>query len=260
MEAHAGTDRTGTGPHPFRIALAAIAYAAFLAVLAWAIGFLADAATPTTVDGGRPMAWWWLIDAALLGLFAVQHSVMARATVKRALRLPPWLERTVFVFASTAVLALLFSAWAPEPTVIWQVGGAVAGAIWAVFGLGWAIALAATFMVDHWDFVGLRQARGRRAEPRFAERWMYAWVRHPMMLGLLIAFWATPHMTVGHAYFALAATGYIVVGLRLEERDLRARLGPVYTEYAERVPAVLPTPRGRWRVRVGEWVRDRVSA
>jgi protein-S-isoprenylcysteine O-methyltransferase Ste14 len=218
----------------------------------WAVGFLADLAwVPTTIDGPASGPTWaaLAVDLGLLLLFAVQHSVMARAAVKRRVHLPVAVERSTFVLASGVVLGLLFWQWRPLPGTVWSVAAQPwVGLLWTVYGLGWVIAIAATFLIDHWDFVGLRQARwddrlGPYAGPGFTERWLYAWVRHPLMLGLLITFWATPTMTVGHLVFAVAATGYVAVGLHFEERDLRRALGASYGDYADRVPAVLPRVR-----------------
>jgi protein-S-isoprenylcysteine O-methyltransferase Ste14 len=132
--------------------------------------------------------------------------------------------------------------------VIWHVGPPWSMAIWVVYAVGWVIVVWSTFMVDHADFLGLKQAfrhvrRLTYRPPDFVQRSLYKWCRHPMMLGLVIAFWATPHMTVGHMFFAVAATAYIAVGIRFEERDLRVELGAEYQEYASRVPALVPTPR-----------------
>ena len=234
------------------LAYAGIAYASFVLAAAWAVGFLAGRGAPTSVDGPVRVAAWQavLVDLGLLGLFAVQHSVMAREGVKARLSrvMPPGLERSTFVLATGLVLLLLFWQWEPLRGTVWDLDGPVLRAlVWAVFGAGWAIAVAATFMVDHLDFLGLRQAvghvRGRPpTPPPFGERRLYAWVRHPMMLGLLLAFWATPTMSTGHLLFAVAASGYIAVGLHFEERDLRRQLGRTYEDYAARVPAVLPRP------------------
>jgi protein-S-isoprenylcysteine O-methyltransferase Ste14 len=225
-----------------RTAYALVAYLSFLAVTAWGIAFLADAgASPTTVDGpGRAAAW--VVDLGLLLLFAVQHTVMARDWFKRLV--PASVERATFVLAAGVALGLLFWQWRPIPGTLWHViAQPWAGAIWVVYGIGWVIAIASTFMIDHWDFVGLRQARARGAgrPPVFQERWLYAWVRHPLMLGLLIAFWATPWMTAGHLLFAVASSAYIAVGLQFEERGLRRQLGPVYEEYVARVPSLIPS-------------------
>jgi protein-S-isoprenylcysteine O-methyltransferase Ste14 len=226
-----------------RTTYAVTAYLSFLAVTAWGIAFLTDAGiSPTTVDGpGKKAAS--LVDIGLLLLFAVQHTVMARDWFKR--RIPASVERATFVLASAVALGLLFWQWRPIPGTLWHVTAQPwAGAIWVVYGAGWLIAISATFMIDHWDFVGLRQVRARGASrpPVFQERWLYAWLRHPLLLGLLIAFWATPWMTVGHLLFAVGSSAYIAVGLRFEERGLRRQLGAAYDEYASRVRALIPTP------------------
>jgi len=138
--------------------------------------------------------------------------------------------------------------WRPVPAVVWRLDAQPwSGLLWTVYALGWLVAVSATFMVDHLDFLGIRQARWRGPAPYqpppFRDRWLYAWVRHPMMLGLLVAFWATPRMSVGHLLFAAAGTGYIAIGLHFEERDLHRQLGDLYREYADRVPALIPSSR-----------------
>ena len=231
---------------------AVIAYGAFLLSAAWAIGFLAGRGAPTSVDGPatRP-AWAALaVDAALLLTFAVQHSVMARAAVKRRLirLIPAQAERSTFVLVSSLLLFALFGWWQPVPRTTWHIGPPWSAAIWVVYAIGWIVVVWSTFMVDHADFLGLKQAyrhlrRLGYRSPEFTQRWLYVWCRHPMMLGLVIAFWVTPRMTVGHLFFAAAATAYIAIGIRFEERDLRAEFGAEYREYASRVPALMPAPR-----------------
>jgi protein-S-isoprenylcysteine O-methyltransferase Ste14 len=231
---------------------AVIAYGAFLLSTGWAIGFLADRGAPTSVDGSATRPAWvaLVIDAALLLAFAVQHSVMARAGVKRRLSrlIPAPAERATFVLTASLLLFALFGWWQPMPAVIWHVGPPWSAAIWVVYAVGWVIVAWSTFMVDHVDFLGVKQAYrhlrllGYRP-PDFTQRWLYAWCRHPMMLGLLIAFWVTPRMTTGHLFFAAAATAYIAVGIRFEERDLRAQFSAEYSEYASRVPALMPARR-----------------
>jgi methanethiol S-methyltransferase len=231
---------------------AVIAYGGFLLSAGWAIGFLAGRGVPSSVDGAATSPAWLalVIDAALLLAFAVQHSVMARAGFKRRLLrlIPAAAERATFVLAASLLLFALFRWWQPVPAVIWHVGLPWSAAIWVVYAIGWVIVVWSTFMVDHLDFLGLKQAyrhlrRLGYRPPDFTERWLYAWSRHPMMLGLVITFWVTPHMTIGHLFFAAAATAYIAVGIRFEERDLRTQLGAEYAEYASRVPAVVPAPR-----------------
>jgi methanethiol S-methyltransferase len=234
---------------------ATAAYASFVIVTLWAICFLADIGEPTRIDGSTPSggggshsAWHaLLVDAALLLIFAVQHTVKARARFKQRLvrMMPEIVERSTFVLASSAALGLLFWQWQPMPARVWIVDAQPwAALVWAVYAFGWLIAISATFMVDHLDFLGIRQARwhgaGQYPSPPFTERWLYRWVRHPMMLGLLIAFWATPRMTAGHLFFAAASAAYVAVGIEFEERSLRSQLGESYRDYATRVPALVP--------------------
>ncbi|MEV4133181.1 methanethiol S-methyltransferase [Dactylosporangium sp. NPDC049742] len=230
----------------------AAAYLAFVAALLYAIGFLAGVGVPKGIDDGTAGPAWraLLVDATLLTLFAVQHSVMARPWFKRwwTRFVPAAIERSTFVLASTAVLVLLFWQWQPLPTTVWSVGPAWArGVLWAVYALGWAILVFSTFAVGHFDLFGLRQvlarARDRHyAEPGLREPLVYRLVRHPLMVGFLIAFWAAPDLSVGRLVFALASTGYIMVGVRLEERDLRVQLGEPYEDYLRRVPRFVPRP------------------
>jgi protein-S-isoprenylcysteine O-methyltransferase Ste14 len=230
-------------------AYALVAYATFVVATLWAVGFLADRWAPTTLDGrpGPNRGVSLLVDAGLLGLFAVQHSVMARDWFKRrAARLvPAQVERSTYVLVASLLLILLEATWQALPATVWSVTSPVwTTAIWIGYGIGWVTAVSATFMVDHLDFLGLRQAlRPTGAPPPFMVRWLYTLVRHPMMTGLLVAFWATPHLTVGHLLFAAASTGYILLGIRFEERDLRAKYGRPYLDYAARVPALVPRPK-----------------
>ena len=230
----------------------ATAYLAFLAALLYTIGFLAGVGVPKGIDDGAVGPAWraLVVDLALLTLFATQHSIMARPWFKRwwTWLVPPAVERSTYVLASTAVLVLLLWQWQPLPTMLWSVGPAWArGALWAVYALGWGVLVVSTFAVGHFDLFGLRQvvdrARDRRyAEPGFREPLLYRLVRHPLMVGFLIAFWAVPDLSVGRLVFALASTGYIMVGVRLEEHDLRAQLGEPYQAYLRRVPRFVPRP------------------
>ena len=226
----------------------AFAYAVFGVALIWAIGFIAPLPLPRTVDRGpaAPAALAVAVDAALLGLFAVQHTVMARAYFKAWLtrRLPAGAERSTFVLAASASLLLLFWQWRPLPAVVWDAHGAAAGLLLAIYAAGWLMVVASTFMIDHLHLFGLRQsldaARGRGAHlPAFKTSWLYAWIRHPIMTGFLVTFWAAPRMTVGHLLFATAASGYILVGIWFEERDL-IRHVPEYGDYRRRVGGLAP--------------------
>jgi len=234
------------------VAYAVVAYAAFLASSVWAVTFLADLQLPRGIDHGARQAPGVavVVDVALLLLFALQHSVMARHGFKRwmARWIPPHVERSTYVLATSLVLLLLLWQWQPVGTWTWELHGVTAWAILLLCALGWLIAIGSTFIVDHLDVFGVRRAyrhaRGRPDLPApFQERWLYGWVRHPLMLGLVVAFWSTPRMTAGHLLFATAATGYILVGVRFEEHDLERELGDLYRDYASRVPAFLPVRR-----------------
>lgn len=242
---------------PAHLLLSALGWAGFNVVMVWTIVFLADVAIPHTVDGPARSSTTQAIavDLALLLLFAAQHSVMARRPVKAWLgrHLPQPLERTSYVLATDVCLMLLLALWQPFGGRVWHVGGAAAVVLWSLFALGWVLASAATFAIDHFELMGLRQAgwgAARDASPSdLYVGGMYAVVRHPLMTGLLLAFWATPHMGASHLLFALGATGYIAVGVSFEERDLRRTFGATYDAYAARVPAVLPGRRIRMRPR-----------
>jgi protein-S-isoprenylcysteine O-methyltransferase Ste14 len=227
-------------------------YAAFLAVFVYAIGFIGGFWTPTTLDGAPRMSLLAAlgIDLGLLTAFALQHSGMARPAFKRwwTRIVPPAVERSTYVLASSLVLVLLYWQWRPLPTVVWDVGGAGYWALFAISALGWLLVLASTFLINHFDLFGLRQvwayARERKlADQPFVARAFYRMVRHPLMLGFLIAFWATPHMTAGHLLFAAVTTAYILVAVKfLEERDLLAQHGDAYRAYQREVPMIVPRP------------------
>jgi protein-S-isoprenylcysteine O-methyltransferase Ste14 len=228
--------------------LSASAWLAFNAITVWTMVFLADVVVPRTVDGSARTSTGWAItiDLALLGLFATQHSVMARRSVKRRLgqRMPAALERTTYVWATNLCLLLQVALWQPWGGEIWHVHGAAAVVLWVLCGAGWALAIASTFAVDHFELIGLRQAGWLRpraaADDSLQVGGLHSFVRHPLMTGLLLAFWATPHMGASHLLFALASTGYIAIGIRFEERDLRRTFGRAYDEYASRVPSLVP--------------------
>ncbi|MFP3900190.1 MAG: methanethiol S-methyltransferase [Acidimicrobiia bacterium] len=238
------------------MAYSTIVYAAFLATFVYAVGFVQRVGVPKDINDGEATgaAAAVAINLGLLGLFAVQHSVMARPAFKRRWTriVPPAIERSTFVLAATLALALLLWQWRPLPSAVWDVdaGGTrlvLSGLSW----LGWATVLGSTFLIDHFDLFGLRQSyrnlRGRAPDAaRFRTPLLYRLVRHPLMLGFLVAFWATPTMTRGHLLFAGATTAYILVALQLEERDLLAQFGDQYAAYRRRVPMLLPgLPRRR---------------
>jgi len=236
-------------------------YLVFLLSFVYAVAFINNYPVPKSIDVGSPgngLAESILIDVLLLSLFAVQHSVMARPAFKRWWTgiVPPSCERSTYVLISSLLLILIFWQWRPIVTTIWRVEGWPATLLAAIAWIGWLTALTSTWMIDHFELFGLRQVhdalRGAavRLQP-FKTPLLYRLVRHPLMLGFLLAFWATPHMTAGHLLFAALTTGYILVGVRLEERDLVAHFGDGYEQYRRRVPMLMPRlPGGRSRLAV----------
>lgn len=231
-------------------------YLVFLATFLYAIGFVAGVGVPKHIDNGAPAAWPLaaLTNIALLALFAVQHSLMARPAFKRwwTRIVPPVIERSTYVLCSSLALVAMYAWWRPLPGVIWHVDTpALAWLLYALCACGWLLVLTGTFLISHFELFGLRQvwlhARGMIAhETPFVTRAYYRIVRHPLMLGFLVAFWATPHMSAGYLLFALMTTGYIVVAVKfLEERDLVALHGDTYRQYQRAVPMLLPLPKRR---------------
>jgi len=231
------------------------AYLFFLATFLYAIGFVTNLPGLKTIDSGAggDGTTAWIINIVLLGLFAVQHSVMARQGFKRwwTRIVPKPIERSTFVLAASLVLALLIWQWRPIPGTVWLVEDSIGRAVLiGVFWLGWAVLLVATFLLNHFELFGLQQVydywRNRSvAPPTFKTPALYKYVRHPIYLGFVLAFWATPHMTQGHLLFAIATTGYILIGIFFEERDLVAQFGDQYRRYRQRVPMLFPWPGRR---------------
>ena len=231
------------------LAYAVAVYLLFLAVLGYAAGFFAGLGVPKSIDQGARAAGPTAvaIDLFLLLLFAVQHTVMARPWFKRRWTriVPGSAERASFVLAASLLLALLFWQWRPVGGTVWSLSGPGADALWAAYAAGWAIAASSTFLISHPDMFGVRQAwlharRVRYSPPPFTERGLYGRIRHPLMAGFVVIFWAAPVMTAGHLLFAAGATGYILAGIAFEEHDLTKSLGSTYTAYRARVPALIP--------------------
>ena len=231
----------------------ACVYVLFLGTFLYAIGFVEGVVVPKGIDTGAPgdLPTSFAIDAALLGLFAVQHSVMARPAFKRVWTriVPEAAERSTFVLFATAALALLLWQWRPAPQILWSVDDPMwAGVIRAVSWSGWALLLASTFLISHFHLFGLSQGFSRilkrgQPDPAFVTPLFYRWIRHPLYLGFILAFWAAPRMSLGHLFFAVATTGYILIGVWFEERDLVAQFGERYLRYRETTGMLLPKLR-----------------
>ena len=239
-----------------------VCYAVFFATFLYAIGFIGGFGVPATLDGAPrgPLAQSVLIDLALLGAFAVQHSVMARKGFKELWTrvVPPVLERSTYVLLSSLALILLFWQWRPLGGVVWSVEDSIGRAIlYALFAFGWGLVLVSTFLINHFDLFGLRQVwlflRGKPyTRLHFGTPGPYRFVRHPLYVGWLFAFWATPAMTYAHLLFAIATTGYILIAIQLEERDLVREFGASYEEYKRRVPMLVPFTAKKDETAAGE--------
>jgi protein-S-isoprenylcysteine O-methyltransferase Ste14 len=229
------------------------AYLTFLGTFLYAVAFVGGFAVPTRLDGPlqTSLAQALAIDAALLTLFAVQHSVMARRWFKeRWTQIVPWtIERSTFVLCASLALILLFAQWRPIGITIWSVEEPAARVVlWTLFAAGWITVLIVTFLINHFDLFGLRQVWlplvGRPyTRVSFRTPLPYRYVRHPLYLGFLFAFWMTPTMTLAHLVFAMTTTAYIIVAIQFEERDLVSEHGATYEAYRRRVPMLLPTGR-----------------
>jgi methanethiol S-methyltransferase len=225
-------------------------YAVFFVTFLYLIAFLANVMVPKGIDDGVPVATGTavLINLVLIALFGVQHSVMARPAFKRRLAafLPESVERSTFVLAASLALIILYWQWRPLPQLIWSVGSPVAQAsLWGVLLAGFGIVLLSTFVIDHFDLFGLRQVwlrlTGRTYRHRpFQVTYFYKFIRHPIYFGLLLGIWGTPRMTLGHLLFAIGMSGYILIGIQYEERDLETFLGEDYRRYKQRVPMLIP--------------------
>lgn len=231
----------------------ALVYVFFLGTFLYAIGFVQNLVVPKGIDtgpAGEPGPSL-LVNALLLGIFALQHSIMARPAFKRVWTrvVPVQAERSTYVLFASLALALLFWQWRPLPQLVWSVPGQVpAAAILAAGWAGWAMVLLSTWLISHFHLFGVSQGFARllrrpESEPKFVTPLLYRWLRHPIYAGFILAFWAAPQMSLGRLFFAVATTGYILIGIWLEERDLVSLFGERYRQYRREVGMLWPKPR-----------------
>jgi methanethiol S-methyltransferase len=233
-----------------------VAYGVTLVALLYLIGFTGNLVVPKSIDSGTvgPLLQSVVVDTLLIGVFAIQHSVMARPGFKRwwTRIVPASVERSTYVLFASFALLLLYWQWQPILTPVWTVDNPVAaGAIDAVFWLGWVVLVASTFLLNHFELFGLSQVFMRLfgkqpSEAKFRTPLLYRYVRHPIYLGILLAVWATPAMTVGHLLYSLGITAYILIGIQLEERDLIQQFGDRYRRYRRHAAMLIPLPGSRF--------------
>ncbi len=234
-----------------------LAYLIFLIAFLYAIGFVGNFIVPKSIDSGTETTFLQalLVNALLLSVFAIQHSVMARPAFKKWITsiISPAIERSTFVLLSSLALILMYWKWQPMKTIIWEAeNDTLALVLTGVFFFGWLVVFLSTFMINHFELFGLKQIfdnlkNKQTQNPKFQTNYLYKIIRHPIMLGFIIAFWATPLMTAGHLIFAIMTTLYILIAIKyLEEKDLRKFIGKEYEEYQKKVPMFIPfTKRGK---------------
>jgi protein-S-isoprenylcysteine O-methyltransferase Ste14 len=231
-----------------------VCYVLFFGSFLYAIGFVGNIGVPKSIDSGAagPLVPSLIVDLAVLGVFAVQHSLMARPAFKAMWTrlVPQSVERSTYVLFSSLALILIYWQWRPLPGIVWNIDGLFAVVLHATFWLGFGIVLISTFLLSHFDLFGLAQVYARfrglpHTDSGFRTPAFYKVVRHPIYFGFIVAFWSAPVMTLGHLLFAAATTGYVFIGIFLEERDLVAHFGDTYIAYRRRVSMILPLPPGR---------------
>ena len=228
-----------------------LSYAVFLIAFLYAIGFVGNFVVPKSIDSGTESTFWhaFLVNSILLSVFAIQHSVMARPIFKKWITrfISPAIERSTYVLVSSLALLLMYWQWQPITTIVWKAENqTIIKILIGVFFVGWLMVFLSTFMINHFELFGLKQIldnlKSKHSQsPKFQTNFLYKIVRHPIMLGFIIAFWATPLMTVGHLIFTVTTTVYILVAVKyLEEKDLRKLIGKEYEDYQDQVPMIVP--------------------